>query len=104
MKSLSTAKSLSLGIAISCEITPKTSDDQKDLANREDDAAAPILIFVIACLILAILILRSPETVVLSAEQISLMPLISIDVRVYRRAKLSMPSLAGARRRTTQPV
>ena len=61
--------------------TSKASDVQiksklrSKKASTGDDAAAPILIFVIACLILAILILRSPDTVVLTADQISLMPL-----------------------------
>jgi hypothetical protein len=55
--------------------TSKVSNDQKEGANAQDDAAAPILIFVIACLILAILILRSPDAAVLTPGQIALMPL-----------------------------
>jgi hypothetical protein len=55
--------------------TSKASDEQKSWSSTDDDAAAPILIFVIACLILAVLILRSPDTVVFTADQISLMPL-----------------------------
>jgi hypothetical protein len=55
--------------------TSKASDDQKQWLATTGDAGAPVLLFVIACLILAILILRSPETVVLTADQISMMPL-----------------------------
>jgi hypothetical protein len=55
--------------------TSKASDVQKNWSSTGDDAAAPILIFVIACLILAILILRSPDSVALTADLISLMPL-----------------------------
>ena len=55
--------------------TSKASDVQKNWSSTRDDAAAPILIFVIACLILAILILRSPDSVALTADLISLMPL-----------------------------
>jgi hypothetical protein len=55
--------------------TYKASNDQKDRSSTDDGAATPMLIFVIACLILAILILRSPDTVMLTADQMSLMPL-----------------------------
>ena len=55
--------------------TSKASDDQKNWSSTDDDAAAPILILVIACLIFAILILRSPNTVMLTPDQISSMPL-----------------------------
>jgi hypothetical protein len=55
--------------------TSKASNDQKDRSSTDDGAATPMLIFVIACLILAILILRSPDTVMLTADQMSLMPL-----------------------------
>jgi hypothetical protein len=62
------------GYPLQPNTTSKASDVQKR-SSTGADAAAPILIFVIACLILAILILRSPDTVVLTADQISLMPL-----------------------------
>ena len=62
------------GYPLQPNTTSKASDVQKKRSSTGDDAAAPILIFVIACLILAILILRSPDTVVLTADQISLMP------------------------------
>ena len=55
--------------------TSKASDDQKEWPRTADDTGAPILIFIIACLILAILILRSPDIVVLTADQMSMMPL-----------------------------
>lgn len=51
----------------------KTFDDQKDWSSTDGDTATPILIFVVACLTLAVLLLRSPDTVVLTADQISLM-------------------------------
>jgi hypothetical protein len=55
--------------------TSKTSDDQKQWSRTTDDTSAPILIFIIACLILAILILRSPDAIMLTADQISMMPI-----------------------------
>jgi hypothetical protein len=55
--------------------TSKASNDQEEGTSAQDDATAPILIFVIACLILAILILRSPDAAVLTPSQIALMPL-----------------------------
>jgi hypothetical protein len=55
--------------------TSKASDDQKESSRATDDTTAPILIFIIACLILAILILRSPDAIMLTADQISMMPI-----------------------------
>jgi hypothetical protein len=55
--------------------TSKVFDDRKEWSRTTDNTGAPILIFIIACLILAILILRSPDTAVLTADQISMMPL-----------------------------
>jgi hypothetical protein len=55
--------------------TSKASDDQKEWSRTTGDKSAPILVFIIACSILAILILRSPDTSVLTADQISMMPL-----------------------------
>jgi hypothetical protein len=44
-------------------------------SSQKGDATSPILILVIACLVLAILILCSPETAQLTPEQINLLPL-----------------------------
>ena len=45
------------------------------LSRMHDDAISVILIAVIACLVLAILILGSPEAAQLTPEQINLLPL-----------------------------
>jgi hypothetical protein len=55
--------------------TSKPSNDIKEGATAQGDAAAPILIFVIACLILAILILRSSDAAALTPGEMALMPL-----------------------------
>ena len=44
------------------------------LSRMHDDAISAILISVIACLVLAILILSSPEAAQLTPEQINLLP------------------------------
>ena len=45
------------------------------LPRKHGDAAPVILILVIACLVLATLILRTPEAAQLTPEQIDLLPL-----------------------------
>ena len=54
-----------------------TTTDHKTttLSRMRDDATSAILIAVIACLVLAILILSSPEAAQLTPEQINLLPL-----------------------------
>jgi hypothetical protein len=45
------------------------------LSSKNGDAAPVIFILVIACLVLAILILRTPEAAQLTPEQIDLLPM-----------------------------
>jgi hypothetical protein len=45
------------------------------LSRKHGDATSVILILVIACLVLATLILRTPEAAQLTPEQIDLLPL-----------------------------
>ena len=45
------------------------------LSRMHDDAISAIFITVIACLVLAILVLSSPEAAQLTPEQINLLPL-----------------------------
>jgi hypothetical protein len=45
------------------------------LSRKNGDATSVILILVIACLVLAILILGSPETTLLTRDQINQLPL-----------------------------
>jgi hypothetical protein len=44
-------------------------------SSKQGDATSPIMILVIACLVLAILILGSPEAAHLAPEQTNLLPL-----------------------------
>ena len=46
-----------------------------EFSSKNGDAAPVILILVIACLVLAILILRTPQAAQLTPEQIDLLPL-----------------------------
>jgi len=52
----------------------KASDNRKDWSSANEDAATPILVLIIACLIFAILVLYTPDTVVPTADQTLLMP------------------------------
>ena len=52
----------------------KASDDRKGWSSVDDDAATPILVLIIACLIFAILVLYTPDIAVPTADQTLLMP------------------------------
>ena len=52
----------------------KTSENREDWSSADEGVASPILVLIIACLIFALLVLRTPDTVVLAADQILLMP------------------------------
>jgi len=52
----------------------KASDSRKDWSSADQDAATPILVLIIACLIFAILVLYTPDTAVPTADQTLLMP------------------------------
>ena len=52
-----------------------TDHKTSTLSRMHDDAISAILIVVIACLVLAILILSSPEAAQLTPKQINLLPL-----------------------------
>jgi hypothetical protein len=54
----------------------KTSkaDNRKNWSSADGDIITSIQLLIIACLICAILVMNTPETVLLTAEQISQMP------------------------------
>jgi hypothetical protein len=56
------------------DATSKALDERKNWSSAGDDAASPILVLVVACLIFAIIVLCTPNSVALTADQISLMP------------------------------
>jgi len=56
------------------DTTAKALAERKNLSSGDDDAATPILVLVVACLIFAIIVQSTPNSVVLTADQISLMP------------------------------
>ncbi len=52
----------------------RASHDRTAWSSVDEDAATPILVLIIACLIFALLVLCTPNAVGLTAEQIVLMP------------------------------
>ncbi len=54
----------------------RASHDRKVRSSADEDAAAPILVLIIACLIFALLVLCTPATVALTPEQILSMPVL----------------------------
>jgi hypothetical protein len=56
------------------DTTSKTLDQRKNWSSADDDGTNPILVLVVACLIFAIIVLCTPNSVVLTTDQISLMP------------------------------
>jgi hypothetical protein len=51
------------------------SAKRKDWSSADEDAATPMLVLIIACLVFAILALRTPDNVVLTVEQTPAMPI-----------------------------
>lgn len=56
------------------DTTAKVFAERKNWSSADDDAATAVLVLVVACLIFAIIVLCTPNSVVLTADQISLMP------------------------------
>jgi len=56
------------------DTTAKAFAERKNWSSADDDAATPILVLAVASLIFAIIVLCTPSSAVLTADQISLIP------------------------------
>jgi hypothetical protein len=56
------------------DTTSKALEERTNWSSADDVGTTPILVLVVACLIFAIIVLCTPNSVALTADQISLMP------------------------------
>jgi hypothetical protein len=67
-------KRTSAGRPNDLDTTAKAVDGRQESSGTDEDAATLILVLIAACLAFAILVMSAPDTAVLTADQVLLMP------------------------------